>query len=784
MFRAVRATAQRISTLTVASVVALSSLATAAPLFFSDTAEAAASVVTTNMSAWNTADTSIDGSGHFQIVANGLRVWTNASGHRKSVGYYQTNFALSSASDFYLDWTGTAAQPGGQLVVDLDNDGSNDGVLVIENLYGGISGKIWLPSLWNAAGINADLVSLIPHEPAAGSGGYPNQGALSSWAAAFPDAKVKAIGYSLGSGVTGDGVIKKITAGGTSYTFALPDTTAPKVYIKGAGNAHIPTSVGSFADGVYRTANFKLNDNKSLASWQINGGSLHPASGPWSDANNIAVGINGGVQGANTITVRDAAGNSTTLPFTLDNAGPTITVKPESLGSVSSNTFRNVSFKLYDANKVDYLTLNGVVKDLTNNNSSDLNSVGLHNWFGEHEGVNELVVYDVAGNSTTFVFTIDRVAPTGTFAYSNGNGNNVTNQDVTVTLTTNEAVQTPDGWTKATDTTFTKTFATNGKFNLTIADLAGNTRVVGGEVKRIDHINPVFVNVADGAYYSAPVQVIAHDQSLKDKLSVNGIPVQLINTQGWDWTTVSPLVNDGVYALIATDKGGNSTTITITIDTVAPTAPVITSPANDAEFASSVRQIVATWDASTDATSGVKGYEIEYSYIRDGVAVTDYRYTNDTFRVQQLSGNVLSDFTIRVRADDKAGNWSAWSAPVTYHYGMGDSEGGQGGEDEDNEEVVSTTTPPTGNEAGFVASRAVTNDGSRVLAANTANQTTGEVLAAETATDDKAVDGTVDEDEKKSAQDTSSVFDYWWIILLVLLGVFWFFAAKRRKNEE
>src|SRR5690606_29063397 len=109
-----------------------------------------------------------------------------------------------------------------QLVTDLDNDGSVDGILVVENIYGGIAGKIWLPNLYDAATINADLVALIPHEtPATGSGGYANQGDLSTWNTNFPDAKVVAIGYSMGSGLTGDGIISKITVNDTDYTFGV-----------------------------------------------------------------------------------------------------------------------------------------------------------------------------------------------------------------------------------------------------------------------------------------------------------------------------------------------------------------------------------------------------------------------------------------------------------------------------------------------------------------------------------------------------------------------------------
>ena len=49
-----------------------------------------------------------------------------------------------------------------------------------------------------------------------------HNGTFTQWLSVYPNAKVLAIGYSLGSGILGDGVISQITAGGINYTFGLP----------------------------------------------------------------------------------------------------------------------------------------------------------------------------------------------------------------------------------------------------------------------------------------------------------------------------------------------------------------------------------------------------------------------------------------------------------------------------------------------------------------------------------------------------------------------------------
>lgn len=103
----------------------------------------------------------------------------------------------------------------------------------------------------------------------------------------------------------------------------------------------------------------------------------------------------------------------------------------------------------------------------------------------------------------------------------------------------------------------------------------------------------------------------------------------------------------------------------VTINNSMPTVPSITTPANGQKFKENT--IRAQWTASSDP-EGVKGYEIEYDYLRDGKRAVDYRTTNNVYRDQSLSGSVQGNFTIRVRAIDTLDNKSDWSAPVTYMY--------------------------------------------------------------------------------------------------------------------
>jgi|GEM_PF-3015873 len=116
----------------------------------------------------------------------------------------------------------------------------------------------------------------------------------------------------------------------------------------------------------------------------------------------------------NTYTLRIHAndnvnyGGGESRQIVFDTTAPTATVKATSTGS--NGIYSNVSFKLHDTGQIDKVTLNGTEKDLTNNAWSDLNGVK-PGTFGAIEGVNTLVVFDAAGNTTTITFVLDTKAP-------------------------------------------------------------------------------------------------------------------------------------------------------------------------------------------------------------------------------------------------------------------------------------------------------------------------------------------------------------------------------------
>lgn len=106
----------------------------------------------------------------------------------------------------------------------------------------------------------------------------------------------------------------------------------------------------------------------------------------------------------------------------------------------------------------------------------------------------------------------------------------------------------------------------------------------------------------------------------------------------------------------------------VTVDTTNPTAPTINTPTNNQYLKTA--PISNNWTPSTD-TSGINKYQVEYIY-DDGHTFaggpTRDVNGNTTTRNHSPATTEQGGVTIRVRAMDNAGNYSAWSAPVHYFY--------------------------------------------------------------------------------------------------------------------
>ena len=348
---------------------------------------------------------------------------------------------------------------------------------------------------------------------------------------------------------------------------------------------------------------------------------------------------------------RDKAGNSTTSSsdsFIIDRTSPTVNVKPASLGNAAAGVYRNVSFALFDAYQIDKLTLNGVEKNLTNNNFSDLNGVK-PGQFGAVEGQNTLVVFDVAGNKTTLVFTLDTTAPDASFAYSNSG--NPTKNDVTVTLTSNEAIQTPATWTFVNATTYTKVFTANTNSSVAITDVAGNTTTKNFAVTGIDKSVTSSVDTDEIDTTSANPTITGRVTYVADNspvagrdivVDVDGEQYDTTTDENGDWSVVvTEDLTDGEHIVkVAGVERARFTTKLPVVDEGETTAPVAGTPttpipllvAANAVTPTIVNPAAAVLGNATDNdaanNAGVEGVSTENA---DTLAAADSEANKGTF---------------------------------------------------------------------------------------------------------------------------------------------------------
>lgn len=475
----------------------------------------------------------------------------------------------------------------------------------------------------------------------------------------------------------------------------------------------------------------------------------------------------------------DAAGNvsawSQPWGVTIDTTAPSVTLKtsPDTIGS---GPYQKVSYKLFDANKVDKAEINGHLIDLSNNEWSDLNNIAVGSMFGVL-GTNTLKVWDVAGNVTTQTFVLDNVAPTATFAYSNNNGAAVTNQDVTVTMTTSEPIQTPSGWTPVDATHFTKVYSNNAKDSVTISDFATNTSVQNYEVKRIDKVAPVITGVTNGQTTRGTVMFNVNDQNF-NKLYINGTQVATNHPGGWDYTPVNALSGDGTYIISATDKGGNETDVTVTIDN---TLTATFDPIDEDTLTPALTGAVAyTADgtplANSDVVVNVDGTDYPTTTDADGkwvagVAVANGPHTVTLSRVNsdasQTPANGTASFTTAVTPTDTQ---------------TGTDGGTPTGDGSTQQNTPNTNTPTP------VAFPAAVNPGAfaQVLGDSTTNTNNGN-----TPNGSSDVKGTSTDNNKNLASAIGTTSDgtvfgmawYWWLLILAAIAtiIWWIIAAIRNR---
>jgi len=386
----------------------------------------------------------------------------------------------------------------------------------------------------------------------------------------------------------------------------------------------------------------------------------------------------------------DLAGNvslsSTPISFTIDTVVPDEPVISTDLNNTSMTNKRPViegtALALHDIE----LTINGQQIPLF---SSDL----LGNWtytptadLADGNYVVTAKVIDQAGNysidSNTISFTIDTVAPaapiiTTTALYTNDNRPTITGTAEPLSelklINTNDAseeiiaVDADGNWTYRPDSALIDEIYT---FVAVAKDAAGNESSQSSYyVFTLDTVapaTPVISTVLDQTNTSIQTPTIegSAEPNSEVELFNHGQSIATVSVDGsgnWSFTPASNW-SDGTYIITATatDRASNrsvtSSGISFTIDTVAPAAPIISSPLANAYINLAKPSISGEAEANSQIELDIDGNIALVNADQDG----NWSYT-------PLTNLLEGTHTIIAKAFDAAGNESIASLPLSFN---------------------------------------------------------------------------------------------------------------------
>ena len=176
-----------------------------------------------------------------------------------------------------------------------------------------------------------------------------------------------------------------------------------------------------------------------------------------------------------TITIKDLVGNETQANISISNidkTGPSVSIGYSTKNPTKENVKVTITSN-EEMQTVQGWTLSSDKKILTKEYTENTTET--------------ITIKDLVGNETQAnisISNIDKTGPSVSIGYST---KNPTKENVKVTITSNEEMQTVQGWTLSSDKkTLTREYTENTTETITVKDLAGNETKVDIEITNID----------------------------------------------------------------------------------------------------------------------------------------------------------------------------------------------------------------------------------------------------------------------------------------------------------
>lgn len=572
------------------------------------------------------------------------------------------------------------------------------------------------------------------------------------------------------------------------------DTVAPDFTVQ--------SFTGNKTSNTFSKVSFNLHDTHYVTKWVLNEGTANEYS------KDVAHAIYTGdsnfqnmkshlVQGVNTLTAYDKAGNSATYTFTFDSVTPTLPVLDTALNGAYFNTtpIKNTWSTATDENgtgvagyQVAYsygdghsfgsnadwttVTINGrtqLTRYTTNLITSTFRN---HNPGANEQGPVTVWVrsIDFAGNvsdwSTSATYTFDSIAPVVTIDSPEANKTVKGAIDIVATiedknlshyyLVVKTRANSSQAWTTLyKDTIHTDEFSNRTLFTvpntvtgevvvlLEAKDMANNKDDIKSVKKMFFNIDNTVPTVSLTGIPTTPTNVTPVIATLTFSEPVTGVD------SSWTRDTTNPLVYTKTFAASATeivnfqDVAGNtgSVEVAVAIDTTAPALVVNTYTGTD-----TTPTITGTTENKDDLVT-VNGGAATVSQTQNTDGTYSWTYTFKT-------PFVIGSTRVVVMSTDTAGNFTRNNATVTVV---------------DPNLTLDQTDAPTVN---FTPS---------------ADQTTGqqEVQGDATSKTPQVEGANTSKSDSDNASSTNGFAWYWWLLIPAVLLTLWgLIAAARRRNNE
>lgn len=346
--------------------------------------------------------------------------------------------------------------------------------------------------------------------------------------------RTKAVYFKVQKGAYGTYTVvaKDILGNSISKTFTyekdIVDTTPPVIKITGKGS-----------NNYYQSARIDISDaDTHVDSMTLNGKAM---------SNSITV----TEEGEYTVEAVDSLGNTAKVSFIVDTTAPVIS------GSVKDGekTNKNISaFVTGYPKDIKSVTINGVEH-------------GVNEPISIYEsGEYTIVLTDYALNSTTISFILDKIGP-----IANVVNNKLYNNDIKLKLETLCGISSasvdfvaPDKTSSTFEVKDGTVLSKDGTYKLKLTDALNSSN---SYTFKIDKTAPTITGVKDGMTYATDTTFEVSDENI-ESITLNG------QTCGKKKTIKATAT--GKYTIIATDRAGNKTKLTFTVNSAKPKAKGIT----------------------------------------------------------------------------------------------------------------------------------------------------------------------------------------------------------------